>query len=212
MKIILLERIPKLGRIGDVVSVRDGYARNFLLPRQRALRATVANISYFEAKREEIEAQNLKRHAAAEEVAEALEGRVITSIQQAGESGQLYGSVSAREIARLLGEQGISIHHNQVILYNPIKNLGLHSATVNLHGDISAAIQVNAARNKEEAEHQLSAAKAKMERATKIVTDATETRPEADSAANKKVEASSSGKSDDREQASSVDTEENQVA
>lgn len=157
MKIILLERIAKLGRTGDVVSVRDGYARNFLLPRRRAMRATASNIASFEARREEIEAQNLREQSAAEEVAAALEGKTVTSIQQAGESGQLYGSVSAREVVKLLASEGFSVNHSQIILDVPIKMLGVHSARVALHGDVFATVQVNAARSAEDAVRQLDA-------------------------------------------------------
>ena len=157
MKIILLERIAKLGRTGDVVSVRDGYARNFLLPRRRAMRATASNIASFEARREEIEAQNLREQSAAEEVAAILEGKAVTSIQQAGESGQLYGSVNAREIVKLLAAEGVNVNHNQVMLDVPIKMLGVHSARVALHGDVFATILVNAARSTEDAKHQMEA-------------------------------------------------------
>lgn len=157
MKIILLERIAKLGRTGDVVSVRDGYARNFLLPRRRAMRATASNIASFEARREEIEAQNLREQSAAEEVAAILEGKAVTSIQQAGESGQLYGSVNAREIVKLLAAEGVNVNHNQVMLDVPIKMLGVHSAKVALHGDVFATILVNAARSTEDAKHQMEA-------------------------------------------------------
>lgn len=157
MKIILLERIAKLGRTGDVVSVRDGYARNFLLPRRRAMRATASNIASFEARREEIEAQNLREQSAAEEVAAILEGKTVTSIQQAGESGQLYGSVNAREIVKLLAAEGVNVNHNQVMLDVPIKMLGVHSARVALHGDVFATILVNAARSTEDAKHQMEA-------------------------------------------------------
>lgn len=157
MKVILLERIAKLGRTGDVVSVRDGYARNFLLPRQRAMRATADNIASFESRREEIEARNLKRQSDAEEIAEGIEGKVVTSIQQAGESGQLYGSVNAREIAKLLASEGVAANHSQIILDVPIKMLGIHSARVALHGDVSVNIVVNAARSDEDAVRQLEA-------------------------------------------------------
>ena len=157
MKIILLERIAKLGRTGDVVSVRDGYARNFLLPRRRAMRATASNIASFEARREEIEAQNLREQSAAEEVAAALEGKTVTSIQQAGESGQLYGSVNAREIAKLLASEGVTVNHSQIILDVPVKMLGVHSARVALHGDVFATVLVNAARSAEDAVRQMEA-------------------------------------------------------
>ena len=157
MKIILLERIAKLGRTGDVVSVRDGYARNFLLPRRRAMRATASNIASFEARREEIEAQNLREQSAAEEVAATLEGKTVTSIQQAGESGQLYGSVNAREIAKLLASEGVTVNHSQIILDAPIKMLGVHSTRVALHGDVFATVLVNAARSPEDAVRQMEA-------------------------------------------------------
>lgn len=157
MKIILLERIAKLGRTGDVVSVRDGYARNFLLPRRRAMRATASNIASFEARREEIEAQNLKEQSAAEEAAATIEGKAVTSIQQAGESGQLYGSVNAREIAKLLASEGITVNHSQIILDVPIKMLGVHSARIALHGDVFATVLVNAARSTEDAVRQMEA-------------------------------------------------------
>ncbi len=157
MKIILLERIAKLGRTGDVVSVRDGYARNFLLPRRRAMRATAGNIASFEARREEIEAQNLKEQSAAEEVAATIEGKAVTSIQQAGESGQLYGSVNAREIAKLLASEDITVNHSQIILDVPIKMLGVHSARIALHGDVFATVLVNAARSIEDAVRQMEA-------------------------------------------------------
>ncbi|MCY4030557.1 MAG: 50S ribosomal protein L9 [Hyphomicrobiales bacterium] len=157
MKIILLERIAKLGRTGDVVSVRDGYARNFLLPRRRAMRATAGNIASFEARREEIEAQNLREQSAAEEVAATIEGKAVTSIQQAGESGQLYGSVNAREIAKLLASEGITVNHSQIILDVPIKMLGVHSARIALHGDVFATVLVNAARSIEDAVRQMEA-------------------------------------------------------
>ena len=163
MKIILLERIAKLGRTGDVLSVRAGYARNYLLPRRKALRATAANIAYFKTKREEIEARNRKEHAHAEDVAASLEGKVLVSIQQAGESGQLYGSVNARAIAELLAAQGFPIPHGQIVLDVPIKTLGVHPVRVEIHGDVVTTIRVNVARSEEEAAHQHPAAQEKDE-------------------------------------------------
>ena len=159
MKLILLERVGKLGRTGDVVTVRDGHARNHLLPKRMALPATKANIAHFESQRAEIEARNLRQRAHAEDKAAALDGKVFTSLQQAGESGQLYGSVNAREVSRLLESQGVSLEHNRILLPNPIKTLGLHPVTVELHGEISVDIQVNVARSEEEAERQLHAAR-----------------------------------------------------
>lgn len=164
MKIILLERIAKLGRTGDVVSVRNGYARNYLLPRQRALRATAANIAHFEAKREEIEARNVKERAHAEDIAAALEGKTFISIQQAGESGQLYGSVNARKIAEMLNAQGFSFSHGQIALDAPIKTLGVHPVQVELHDDITATVRINAARSEEEAASQLLALREEIEK------------------------------------------------
>lgn len=159
MKLILLERVGKLGRTGDVVTVRDGHARNHLLPKRMALPATKANIAHFESQRAEIEARNLRRRAHAEDEAAALDGKVFVSLQQAGESGQLYGSVNAREISRLLESQGVSLAHNRILLPTPIKTLGLHAVAVELHGEISVDIHVNVARSEEEAERQLHAAR-----------------------------------------------------
>lgn len=158
MEIILLERIDKLGQMGDVVTVKDGYARNFLLPRGKALRATDANKAKYEAERKDIEARNLERRAEAESVSGKMEGTKIVLLRQAGEGGQLYGSATPRDIAAGLTEQGFSVDRTQVVLDHPIKEIGLHQVTVRLHPEVSVGVSVNVARSSEEAELQLEAA------------------------------------------------------
>lgn len=158
MQIILLERVPNLGQIGDEVTVRDGYARNFLLPRKMALRATDANRARFEAQRKEIEARNLERRKDAEAAAKTLEGASCTIIRQAGESGQLYGSVSARDIVAALGEAGYKVDRHQIVLNRPIKATGLQQVEVRLHPDVSVTVSVNVARSAAEATEQEAAA------------------------------------------------------
>jgi large subunit ribosomal protein L9 len=154
MNIILLERVAKLGQMGEVVRVRDGYARNFLLPRGKALRATEANKKHFEGQRAQLETRNLERKGEAEAIGEKLNGQVFTIIRQAGDSGQLYGSVSTRDIAEAATAGGFSVERNQVILHTPIKALGLHKAPVHLHPEVDVEIIVNIARSAEEAERQ----------------------------------------------------------
>ncbi len=154
MDIILLERVEKLGGIGDVVSVKPGYARNFLLPRGKALRATEANRRRFEADRARIEAENAARREAAAAQAERIEGSSVTLIRQASQTGQLYGSVSARDIAEALVAAGHAVTRAQVVLDKPIKALGLHAVRLALHPEVSAGITVNVARSPEEAELQ----------------------------------------------------------
>lgn len=151
MEIILLERVEKLGLMGDVVTVKDGFARNFLLPQKKALRATKANKEVFEAQRTEIEANNLKAKTEAEAVAVKMEGTTVVLLGQAGESGQLYGSVSGRDIANALTEAGFKTHRNQVTLHNPIKLLGMHDVLVRLHAEVSITVVANVARSEEEA-------------------------------------------------------------
>ncbi len=155
IELILLQRVEKLGQMGEVVKVRPGYARNFLLPQKKALRATKDNLARFETQRIELEAQNLKRREEAERVAERVAGLSVTIIRQAGESGSLYGSVSARDIADACGESGLSIHRAQVVLEHPIKTLGLSPVRVMLHPEVSITVTVNIARSPEEAEKQL---------------------------------------------------------
>jgi len=155
MKVILLERIEKLGNMGDVVTVKDGYARNFLLPQGKALRATKENLERFEREREELERRNAEARAEAEKQAEKVDGAKIVLIRQAGEMGQLYGSVSTRDIVNALKEEfGIEIARTQVQLDKPIKIIGLHDVTVRLHPEVAVTITLNVARNEEEAELQ----------------------------------------------------------
>ncbi|HXY57011.1 MAG TPA: 50S ribosomal protein L9 [Methylocystis sp.] len=154
MEVILLERVAKLGQMGETVRVRDGYARNFLLARKKALRATEENKKRFETQRTQIEAHNLTLKKEAEKVAETLSGQSFTIIRQAGESGQLYGSVSARDIAEAATAGGFTITRNQIELVHPIKALGLHSAPVHLHAEVEVKITINVARSQEEAERQ----------------------------------------------------------
>ncbi|HET8728893.1 MAG TPA: 50S ribosomal protein L9 [Alphaproteobacteria bacterium] len=154
MEIILLERVENLGQMGQVVKVRPGYARNYLLPKKKALRATKANLAYFEKQRVQLEAANLKKRDEAQQVAGKVEGVSIVVIRQAGESGQLYGSVSARDIAEGLTEAGYTVERNQVQIEHPIKSLGLFEVRIVLHPEVSAAIQVNVARSADEAELQ----------------------------------------------------------
>jgi large subunit ribosomal protein L9 len=154
MQVILLERVAKLGQIGDVVRVKDGFARNFLLPRRKALRATEANRKRFETQRVEIEARNLELKQEAKAVAEKLDGHGIILIRQAGESGQLYGSVSPRDIAEALAQSRFKVSRDQVVLNAPIKALGLHNVPVHLHPEVDVKITVNVARSPEEAERQ----------------------------------------------------------
>ncbi|MFI5014076.1 MAG: 50S ribosomal protein L9 [Hyphomicrobiales bacterium] len=153
MEVILLERVAKLGQIGDVVRVKDGFARNFLLPRRKALRATEANRKRFESQRVQIEARNLELKQEAKAVAEKVDGQGIVLIRQAGESGQLYGSVSPRDIAEAL-QSRFKVSRDQVVLNVPIKALGLHTVPVHLHPEVDVKITVNVARSAEEAERQ----------------------------------------------------------
>ncbi len=154
MEVILLERIGRLGQMGDVVKVKDGYARNFLLPRAKALRATKANKEVFEKTRVQLEARNLELKAEAAAVAEKLDGQSFVVVRQAGEMGQLYGSVSTRDIADLLTAGGFTAERNQVALNAPIKAIGLHGVTIQLHPEVTAKVTINIARSADEAERQ----------------------------------------------------------
>ena len=154
MEVILLERVAKLGQMGDVVKVKDGYARNFLLPRNKALRATEANKSKFAAERAQLEANNLARRKDAEAVGGKLDGQSFTLIRQAGESGVLYGSVSARDITDVVTAGGFTLNRGQVALDTPIKTLGLHQVSIVLHPEVSVGVTINVARSPEEAERQ----------------------------------------------------------
>ncbi len=154
MEVILLERIAKLGQMGDTVRVRNGYARNFLLPGGKALRATEANKGRFESQRAQLETRNLETKNEAAAIAEKLTGQIFVVIRQAGETGHLYGSVSPRDIADAITAGGFSANRNQIILRTPIKTIGLHEVPVHLHPEISAEIKVNVARSEAEAERQ----------------------------------------------------------
>jgi large subunit ribosomal protein L9 len=154
MEIILLERIEKLGAIGDVVKVKNGYARNFLLPNGKALRANESNRKVFESNRERIEATNAERRSAAEVDSKGIDGITVQLIRQASNTGQLYGSVSARDLADLLEAEGHKIAKNQIVLDRPIKAIGLQDVRIALHPEVSVTIHVNVARSPEEAELQ----------------------------------------------------------
>jgi large subunit ribosomal protein L9 len=154
MDVILLERIAKLGQMGDKVRVRDGYARNFLLPQGKALRATEANRKRFESDRAQLEVRNLERKSEAEQVAVKLDGRSFIVVRQAGETGQLYGSVSTRDLAEILDNGGFKVARNQIALAQPIKAIGLHQVSIALHPDVETLVTVNVARSDDEAERQ----------------------------------------------------------
>ncbi|MEQ8178543.1 MAG: 50S ribosomal protein L9 [Amphiplicatus sp.] len=154
MEVILLERVENLGQMGDVVKVRDGFARNFLLPKKKALRANDANRELFATQRADLEARNLERRKEAEAAAGKIDGRTFVVIRQASESGMLYGSVSTRDIADKAGEDGVSIDRTQVRLDKPLKALGVFPIRVMLHPEVSVTVNVNVARSVEEAERQ----------------------------------------------------------
>jgi large subunit ribosomal protein L9 len=158
MEIILTERVPKLGNIGDVVTVKDGFARNFLLPQKKALRATAEAKQRFEAERARIEAEHASKKVEAEKVAKTLDGKVVIVVRQAGDSGQLYGSVSSRDVAAALTNEGFNVARQQVTIPTVIKELGVHPAFVQLHGEVIVSIRVNVALSVEEANAQLQAA------------------------------------------------------
>jgi large subunit ribosomal protein L9 len=154
IELILLERVEKLGQMGQVVKVRPGYARNYLLPQKKAMRATKDNLAYFETQRAQLEANNLARKADAEEVAKKLEGLSVVLIRQAGESGQLYGSVSSRDIADAVTAAGFTVDRQQIVLERPIKTLGLHPVRVMLHPEVGVTVTANVAQSAEAAEMQ----------------------------------------------------------
>lgn len=151
MEIILLERIEALGQMGEVVKVKPGFARNFLLPQKKALRATKDNLAYFEKQRAQLEAQNLKRRKDAESVAGKLEGLQVVILRQAGETGQLYGSVATRDVAEAVTKAGFTVDRRQVLLDQPIKTLGIVKTRVALHPEVIVGISVNVAQSEEEA-------------------------------------------------------------
>lgn len=154
MKVVLLERVENLGAIGDVVTVKDGFARNFLLPREKALRATASNLKVFETQRAQIEARNEKAKTEAGKAGEKLDGSTYVLIRQAGESGQLYGSVTARDVSDAIQAEGGKVERSQVVLNNPIKTLGVHDVQVRLHAEVAITVKINVARSADEAERQ----------------------------------------------------------
>lgn len=184
MQVILLERIEKLGKIGDVVKVKPGYARNFLLPQKKALRATKANLDYFETQRATLEAANAAKLNDASGMSGKLDGVTVTLIRQAGETGQLYGSATARDIAAAIADAGFTVERRMVQLDHPIKLLGLHPVRVALHPEVIVTVTVNVARSPEEA-------KLQVERGGAIITEA-QPAPEAAAAPTAEAEAQAS--------------------
>ncbi len=154
MKVILLERVERLGAIGDTVVVKDGFARNFLLPRSKALRASANNLKLFEAQRAQIEARNAEQKAAAEKAGSKLDNETYIMIRSAGETGQLYGSVSGRDVADIINAEGGKVDRSQVVLDKPIKTLGVHAVKVRLHAEVAITVKINIARSADEAERQ----------------------------------------------------------
>lgn len=154
MEVILLERVAKLGQMGETVKVRSGYARNFLLPRGKALRATEANKKHFDAQRAQLEARNLERRKEAETVGEKLNGQSFIILRQSGETGVLYGSVSTRDLAEIMTQNGFTVDRNQIAINQPIKTIGLHNVPVALHPEVEVHVTINVARSPEEAERQ----------------------------------------------------------
>src|SRR6476619_7431888 len=154
MEVILLERVEKLGAIGDVVKVKDGFARNYLLPRKKALRANEANRKVFEANRAKIEEDNASRRSDAEQASKGVDGKTVQLIRQASNTGQLYGSVSARDIIDALDADGAKVTKSQVVLDRPIKAIGMHEVRISLHPEVNVTVKVNVARSPEEADLQ----------------------------------------------------------
>ena len=154
MEVILLERISRLGQMGDVVRVKDGFARNFLLPKGKALRANEANKKKFEGQRAQLEARNLERKSEAQKIADQLDGKSFVVVRSAGETGQLYGSVSTRDIAEILTAEGFTVARNQVELNHPIKTIGLTNVAIALHPEVEVTVTLNVARSTDEAERQ----------------------------------------------------------
>ena len=154
MKVVLLERVENLGAIGDVVTVKDGFARNYLLPRDKARRATSANLKAFELDRVAIEARNEKNKDDAQKVADKIDGQTYVMIRQAGETGHLYGSVAARDVAEVIQSEGGKVERSQIVLNTAIKALGVHEVPVRLHPEVRASVKINIARSADEAERQ----------------------------------------------------------
>jgi large subunit ribosomal protein L9 len=154
MQVVLLERVEKLGHIGEVVKVKDGFARNYLLPKRKALRATKANLAFFDTQRVQLEARNLERRKEAEQIGEKLKGKIFVLLRQAGDRGQLYGSVSPRDVSDAVSAGGFSIARTQVPIDRAIKSIGIHEISVVLHPEVRVPIGINVARTEDEAERQ----------------------------------------------------------
>jgi large subunit ribosomal protein L9 len=195
MQVILLERIGRLGQMGDVVTVKDGYARNFLLPQGKALRATEANRKHFDSQRAQLEARDLELKTEAQAVAGKLDGKSFIVIRQAGDNGQLYGSVSTRDIADALTKGGFSLERRQVLLDKPIKMLGLHEVRLSLHGEVEPHVMINVARSEEEAARQ-----ARGEDVTRTLTEEEEDAAAARVAAEKLFDEGAAPAQDGQEQ------------
>jgi large subunit ribosomal protein L9 len=202
MQVILLERVAKLGQIGEEVRVRDGFARNFLLPQGKALRATEANRAKFQGMKADLEARNLEKKSEAESVAKKLDGQTVIVIRQAGEGGQLYGSVSTRDIAGALSDAGFKVERNQIVLNIPIKSIGMHKMPVELHGEVEVEITVNVARNADEAARQ-----ARGEDLTVSRTDEEEERAQAGIEAEKFFEKPAEGEGEEAAEAAAAPAE-----
>lgn len=210
MEIVLLERIEKLGTMGDVVSVKDGFARNYLLPQGKALRATKANLASFEEQRAQLEARNLEQRKEAEAVGARMEGASIVVVRQASESDHLYGSVSMRDIADGLSEAGYSVDRKQVALDHPIKTIGLTEVRVVLHPEVSVMVQVNVARSEEEAQAAADALLAEAEavfETEELAQQAVETLEEDDSEAEDEAVEAEADESADAEEESEEEKE-----
>ena len=210
MEIVLLERIEKLGTMGDVVSVKDGFARNYLLPQGKALRATKANLASFEEQRAQLEARNLEQRKEAEAVGARMEGASIVVVRQASESDHLYGSVSMRDIADGLSEAGYSVDRKQVALDHPIKTIGLTEVHVVLHPEVSVMVQVNVARSEEEAQAAADALLAEAEavfETEELAQQAVETLEEDDSEAEDEAVEAEADESADAEEESEEEKE-----
>ena len=206
MHVILLERVAKLGHMGQEVTVKDGYARNYLLPQGKALRANSANRARFEADKEVIEERNKERISGAQEIGDALGGKSFVVIRSAGETGQLYGSVASRDVVTILQDNGFRIARAQIDLNTPIKTLGLHSITLNLHADVQVAIEFNIGRTADEAA--LQAQGVDMSSANAMYDLAEQA--EADDAAEEEVDADAEG-DDASEEVEAEATEEDQA-
>ena len=203
MEVILLERVEKLGAIGDVVKVKDGFARNYLLPRKKALRANDSNRKLFEANRTRIEEENAVRRSDAEKAAKSVDGKTVQLIRQASNTGQLYGSVSARDIVDALDVEGAKVTKSQVVLDRPIKSIGMHEIKVALHPEVAVTVKVNVARSPEEADLQaqgIDVMAQMFERDTAAFTEAYDPNAEPGATAEAPADAAGAGREDEEQQ------------